>query len=108
MKEKDIIKICFIITLIGILSYIIFYENEFQETTITNLLSKEGNKGIIYGKVTAVISLNPTIFIIQNEISAKAFSPKEIDILVGDKIKIYAETQIYKGEKELFVSRVEK
>jgi hypothetical protein len=38
----------------------------------------------------------------------KAFSPKKLEIAQGDKLYLYAESQIYKEEKELFVYRVEK
>jgi hypothetical protein len=108
MNEKNIFQICLIISIIGIFLFIFFYESDFQKTSLTQILEEEGNKGIVFGKVSFVIKEEPTIFIFENETSVKAFSPKKLNIAIGDELFLYAETQIYRGEKELFIYRVEK
>ena len=107
MKEHQIIKICFLITLIGIILSIFFWSTEFSETTISNLVLEEGKKGIVYGKINYIISNNPSIFILENETSVKVFFNKNLDFNYGTKIKVYATSQKYKNEMELIAHRIE-
>ena len=107
MNENHLIKICIIITLIGILLFFITYKNEFEEKTISQMInSEEGTKGIIYGKVTIILQNEPSIFFIQNEEKIKIFSNKKIDLNYGEILIIYGELTTYNGEKELLAYKV--
>ena len=108
MKEHQIIKICTIITLIGIILAIFFWSTEFSETTISNLILEEGKKGIVYGKINYIINTNPTIFILENETSVKVFFNKNLDFNIGTNVKVFATSQKYKNEMELIAHRIEK
>jgi hypothetical protein len=107
MKEHQIIKICFIITFIGIVFALFFWSTEFKTTTISDLLLEEGKKGIVYGKIKYIINTNPTIFNLENEITTKVFFNKNLDLDVGTNVKVYATSQKYKNEMELIAHKVE-
>ncbi len=106
MKEKNLTKLCIIITIFGILLFFANYKNEFEEKTISEMISVEGNKGIVFGRVSFILKKEPLIFFIENDEKVKVFSQKNIDIKNGDIVKIYAETTIYNGEKELIALKV--
>jgi hypothetical protein len=106
MKEKDIVIICFIISLIGLILFFITYKPEFEYKTINQMLTKEGTKGIVFGKVTFILKQEPLIFFIENDNSAKVFYNSLIDIKKDDIVTIYGETKIYNGEKEIVALKV--
>ncbi|MDD3083959.1 MAG: hypothetical protein PHP82_02975 [Candidatus ainarchaeum sp.] len=106
MNERNITQICLIITLIGIIFFILNYEEEYTEKTISEMTEKIGSKGIIIGKVDYVIKEEPLIFILQNEEKIKVFYPKKIEIKKDDIVEIFAETTEYNKEIELFAQKV--
>jgi hypothetical protein len=106
MNDNTLVKICFFIIIIGLILFVLFYQNEFEEKTINELIENENSFGIVYGKISHIISKN--IFILANETSVKVYSPNTEKIELGSKVKIYAKSQIYNGEIELYAYRVEK
>ena len=70
------------------------------------MIENENLFGIVYGKVSYIISKN--IFILSNETNIKVYSPNTEKIELGSNVKIYAKSQRYNGEMELYAYRVEK
>jgi hypothetical protein len=102
-NEKHLVKICAIITMIGILLLIPFSINFFEQKTITEMLSKEGEKGAIYGRIDYIINEgNPTIFILNDGNKSKVFSPNFTTLKQNIFVTVYGETKLYEGEKEIF------
>ncbi len=107
MNEKNISLISLIIIIIGLIFFTIFYVEDFKETSILELLKENGNKGKIFGRVDHVISNeNSTIFIFTKDQSIKVFYPKKINIKKNDFVWIYATSNEYKNNQELFAHKV--
>jgi Gpi18-like mannosyltransferase len=105
MNETNITKICFLIVLIGLIFFIVFYEEEYSQKTISEM-QIIGTKGIVVGRVDFVINEEPLIFILQNEEKIKVFYPKKMILEKNDIVEVYAETTEYNKEIELFAQRV--
>jgi UPF0716 family protein affecting phage T7 exclusion len=101
MNEKNLIKICTLITILGILLMIPFTSNFFEKRTINEMMANTGERGRIFGRVDYVISENPSIFILTDGNKSKVFSPNFIKIKKNDFVTIYGETKLYRGEKEI-------
>lgn len=108
MDEKTINKICFIIIFLGLFFFIITFEQEYQEKTISEMTKEIGTKGIVIGKVDFVLREEPLIFILQNEEKIKVFYPKKMFLEKGDVVRVFAQTSEYNREIELFAQKVEK
>lgn len=107
MDENTLTKICFIIILVGLIAFVIFYEDEFPKKDIDQMLLEIGTKGRLFGRVEHVISNDPyTIFIFTQEKSAKVFYPKKTKLKKNDFVLIYATSNEYKSNKELFAHKV--
>ncbi len=106
MEEKEITRICFVITFVGLFLFAIFYENEFNEKTITEMSQEMGAKGIVTGRVSVIIREEPLIFVLQNERSIKVFHSRKKDIRIGEIVEVFAETQEYNNEIQLFAYRI--
>lgn len=107
MDENTLSKICFFIILLGLIAFVIFYEEEFKERDIEEMLLEIGTKGKLFGRVDQVISNSPyTIFIFTQNQSVKVFYPKETNIEKNDFVLIYATSNEYKSNKELFAHKV--
>lgn len=106
MQERHLIQICILITIIGLFVFIIFYEEEFKEKTISEMHSTIGSKGIVIGRVDYILREEPLIFILQNEEKIKVFYSKKFEIQVGDKVEVYGETTQYNNEIELLALKV--
>ncbi|MFA5763765.1 MAG: hypothetical protein WC915_03045 [archaeon] len=107
MDETQLIKICIIITFIGVALFFITYKNEFEEKTISQMIaSEDGTKGIIYGKVNYILQNEPSIFFVQNDEKIKIFSNKKLDLNFGETLVIYGEITTYNGEKEIIAYKV--
>ena len=116
MDEKTLSKICLGITLIGMLIFLLTYQNEFEETTSSQLLSKEDSKGILFGRVEYVIRNYPTtLFVFNDGNESTIYYPKKTTLEKGQFVEIYAEhkieetgytTQKNKNQEELFAQKV--
>ncbi len=107
MDEKKITTISFVIIIVGFLLFIIFYTDEFPESTITQLLEKNETKGKLFGRVDYVINNeNNTIFTFVQDKSIKVFYPRKIELKKNDFVYIYAESTIYKNTPEIFAHKV--
>ena len=101
MNEKQISQICLVIIIVGIILFVITYENEFCEKTISELITNEGNKGIIFGRVQRVIKNDGmALFVITDG--------KFLKITKNDFLVVYATSQTYNGKIELVAHRIEK
>ncbi|MEI7961831.1 MAG: hypothetical protein WCI04_05865 [archaeon] len=107
MNETTIARICLAVTIIGIVIFTATYEEEFQNSTVSNLLHKEGEKGIIFGKIDYVIKNYPvTIFIINDGNTANVYYPKATTFENDTFVKIYAQSEMHGKTLELFAQRV--
>jgi hypothetical protein len=113
VNDKTLLKICLVITIIGIVALLLTYQEEFQETTITKLLSTPGEKGIISGRIEYVIKNYPiSIFILNDGNKTTIYAPKSLSIETNDYVKVYAENQIDKAkgnfDQKIFAHKVVK
>jgi hypothetical protein len=109
MNEKQISQICLVIIIVGIILFVITYENEFCEKTISELITNEGNKGIIFGRVQRVIKNDGmALFVITDGNEATVYYPKFLKITKNDFLVVYATSQTYNGKIELVAHRIEK
>ena len=109
MNEKQISQICLAIIIIGIILFVISYENEFPKKTISELITTQGNKGLVFGRVKYVIKTEPaTLFILTDGNEVQVYYPKPIEIQTNDFLSIYAQSQIYNGKPELIAHRIDK
>jgi len=107
MDDKKLSLICLAITLIGIMGFFLTYRNEFEETNIGALLEKEGNEGVVFGRIEYVIKNYPsTMFILTDGNSAIVYYPKETDLNKNDFVKVYAKSEYHSDKKELYAYKV--
>lgn len=103
MNEKHITQFCIVMSILSIFLLIPFSTEFFNEKTIGELLEKEGNKGLVFGRIEYIISArSPTIFILNDGNKSKVFAPNTIDLNANNFVSVYGETKTYKGEKEIF------
>ncbi len=95
MDDKKITLICGAIVLFGIIISAMFYEPEFQNTSIKEMLNtKESAKGIIFARVDYVIKNYPTTQAIINDgTTATIYYPKETNLKKNDFVYAYLETE---------------
>ena len=107
MDEIIISRICLAITIIGIIAFALTYKEEFSESSVKEILAKEGNKGIIFGKVDYVIKNYPiTMFIINDGNTATAYYPKATTFEKDSFVKVYAQSEMHGNKLELFAQKV--
>lgn len=117
MDEKTLSKICLSITLIGIIIFLVTYQNEFEEKTATQLSSEENGKGILFGRIEQVIQNYPTtLFVLNDGNESLIYYPKKTTLEKGQYVQVYAEHIIenidsntkLKGKKQesLFAQKV--
>ena len=107
MNETTIARVCLAITIIGMLIFAATYKEEFEEKTITELLSEEGQKGIITARVEYVIKNYPvTIFAVNDGNKTTIYYPKAITIEKNNFVKVYAESQRDGKHITLFAHKV--
>jgi hypothetical protein len=94
MNDKTLSKICLAITIIGMLLLLLTYKNEFESTTITQILKEKNSKGIISGRIEYVIKNYPiTIFALTDGNRALIYYPKPTTLEKNDFVKVYAENK---------------
>jgi len=117
MDEKTLSKICLAITIIGLIIFILTYQPEFEEKTISELLSKDNSKGILFGRIEHIIQNYPTtIFTLNDGNEILIYYPKKTTLEKGQFVEVYAENKIEdsnlitpsknKKQKELFAQKV--
>lgn len=108
MDEELVFRISFIILIIGLIAFFLFYEEEFPERNIRELI--DSNKsGKVFGVIDHIIFQNEnTLFIFSKDKKIKVFYPKKTDLKKGDFVYVYGKASIYKGEEEIFASKVVK
>ena len=117
MNEKNISQICLGITILGILIFLLTYQNEFEEKTSFELLSKDNSKGILFGRVEYVIRNYPTtLFVLNDGNETTIYYPKATTLAKGTFVQVYAEnktdppdsitTQKNKKQRELYAQKV--
>ncbi len=95
MNDNEITKICILITLVGLIAFLIFYTEEFKKKTINELLNSEINtKGIVFGKIEYVIKNYPTTtFILNDGNKATIYYPKQTNLEKNDFVEAYVEKE---------------
>lgn len=107
MNEKILTNICFIIILIGLILFVLFYQEDFPTRTVNEMLKEMDTKGKLFGRVEFVIQNEPnTIFIFSSDENVKVFHPKKTTIKKNDFVWIFATSNEYKSNKELFAHKV--
>ena len=105
MNEKHISLICLLIVVIGGVLFLISYQSEFENTTISSIQNEES--GIIFGKVEYVIKNSPsTLFVLNDGNQILAYYPKASDLEKNDFVTVYAKKQTYNNEEELYIYKV--
>jgi hypothetical protein len=104
-NEKNLLKISLIISATGLIFLLVFPQNNFQEKTISELVSSNGTKGLIHGQIQKVITNYPScFFVLSDSNSAVFYSLTGCWLKAGDFVDVYAQNI---GKKEMFVHRVE-
>ncbi len=107
MNDKTIIKICTILTIAGIIFTAIFYEDEYPNTTISQIKNGTISKGIIKGQVEYVITNYPTtIFVLNDGNKATIYYPKPTTLEKKQIIIVYAENEKESKNKMLLAHKV--
>lgn len=107
MNDKAITKICLILTIIGIVFTIFFYEDEYPNTTIYEMKSGVKLKGIIKGQVDYVVTNYPsTIFVLNDGNRATIYYPKPTTLEKKQIVIVYAENEKESKNKMLFAHKV--
>jgi hypothetical protein len=107
MNETIIAQICLAITIIGMLLFALTYKEEFADTTITQLLSKEGNKGIIHARIDYVVKSYPsTTLSITDGNKTTIYYPKPTTFQKNNFVKIYAQSQLEGKKLTLFAYKI--
>lgn len=107
MNETQIARICLAVTIIGMLLFAATYQEEFTKKTINEVLAKEGNKGILYGKIDYVVKSYPvTIFILNDGNKATVYYPKATTLQKNDFVEVYAQSQLTENKLTIFAQKV--
>lgn len=107
MDETTITRLCLAITITGMLLFAATYKEEYTKKTISEVLEKEGNKGIIFGKVEYVIKNYPvTIFILNDGNKTTVYHPKPTTLEKNAFVTIYAQSQLQGKEINLYAQKV--
>ncbi|VVB74280.1 Uncharacterised protein [uncultured archaeon] len=94
MNDTQLTQLCFVITIAGIVALALTYEPEFENSTITELGQKENSKGIIFGRIEAVIENYPiTLFTLNDGNTALIYYPRATALEQNDFVKVYAENR---------------
>lgn len=114
MEEKTLLKLCFLFSIVGIIS--LFFLNRFaqpEQVKISQL--KEGMNSVrVLGEIKSkYISKTGTTFLQLNDksgaIKAVAFKGVSADsIQRGDFVEVIGEVQEYRGELEVIVKKIRK
>jgi len=113
MKEKTLLKIALICSVVGIAMLYIFSEGiEIDESTIENI--NKGNVGEsikIKGVLSRVSSADNAVFLEITQpqtLSVILFKEKDINITLeeGDYVEIIGKIEEYKGKREVIADRV--
>jgi hypothetical protein len=95
MDDKTISRICLAVTIFGILLFALTYEEEFTKKSIAQINSKEGEKGIVFGRIDYVIKSYPvTLFILTDGNKATIYYPKATTLKTNDFVTVYIENKI--------------
>jgi len=105
MKDKTILIICTTISLFGLILFGLFYEPEFKEKTINELIlsEKEGESGIVKGRIDHVIKNNPiTQFILNDGNTTLIYYPKSSNFQKNDFVTAY----VVRNQNGLYAHKV--
>lgn len=108
MDENKISQICIIITLIGLILFLLYQEEEFETKTIQELITTTNiSKAKVFGKIDYVIKNYPTTQFILNDGTGKItiYYPKKTDLEKNNFIYAYIEKE---DEKNSYAYKVVK
>ena len=113
MKEKQLLKIALICSLVGlILLFFISEKIQIDEVSISRIDEiEEDSSVIVKGKIVGVNSLEKVIYLeIAEEkiesVSVMLFKDSEIGFYEGQHIEIEGTVTTYEGEKEIIANKV--
>ena len=107
MDDKMLSRICLAVTLTGMVGLALTYRNEFEETSIGELLETKEGKGIVFGRIEHVIRGYPsTMFVLYDGNRATVYYPRESDLNKNDFVHVYAQSEEHSGKKELYAYKV--
>jgi hypothetical protein len=108
MNENTLARICLIISVAGMILFIIFYTPEFEEKSIKELLeSGTETSGIISGRVDYVIKNEPsTSFILNDGSTVLVYFPKQTELKKNDFVKVYGTNREYGDQNEIYAHKV--
>jgi len=83
------------VTIIGIILFVATYQEEFTKKSIFEINSKEGEKGIVFGRIDYVIKNYPiTMFILTDGNKATIYYPRATTLAKNDFVTAYIENKI--------------
>ena len=92
MDEVFLFRLCFAVSILGIVLFVFLYKPEFEPSSVWELTSLPSSKGIIFGRVESVIKTSPTsVFIVSDGNSALVYYSKPLVLEKNDFVEIYAE-----------------
>ena len=111
MKEKTLLKIALIFSLLGVAAlFLLSEEIELEEKTLDKMTSADiGNIVKIKGVVTQVTDTNKTAFLKisqPQDITVILFKDSEIKLETGDYVEIEGSVEEYEGKLEIIGSQV--
>ena len=112
MNEKFLLKLALIISVLGlILLYVISKNIEISDTTIEKITNEEiEGDVVIRGTVKEINTRGSTTFLVINqesEIEVIVFS-NNVNLSMGDNVKITGQVSEYKNQKEIIADKIEK
>ncbi len=111
MKEKFLLKIGFICSIIGIISlYIISSNIEISESSLNKINNENIDETIkVKGIITRQTNLENMIILNlkqENEITVIMFNTNTSELKQGDTIEVTGKVEEYKGEEEIIADEV--
>lgn len=104
MKEKTLLKIASVCSILGLFSlYLLSDTLDLSESTIQDLDEKIGDDAIVTGIVKSVREYNETTFvkIAKEETITVVLFERVPGIQIGDVVQVRGTVELYKGKTEL-------
>ena len=105
MDEKQLSLFCLFVICIGLILFVINYQDDFSENK--SALMNFGDKAKLFGRIDYIIKNNPsTTFILNDGNTITVYYQKNTDLAKNDFVTIYGEKQIYNGKEEIYAYKV--
>jgi len=111
MKEKILLKIALIISIVGIV--LLFYATEkmdVEEQTIDRITKDNLDETVkISGKITKITDMGTVMFFDieqKNTMPVLVFKKEDVNIGVGDYVQVIGKVEDYEGKREVIASQI--